>query len=334
MTDKINGSVTYEIIGEIASGGMGSVYKAKLKGVEGFEKIVAIKTILNKHAEDKKFIERFVFEAKLVATLVHENIVQIYQLDKTDDTYFFVQEYVDGINLHDFIKFHKIVKERLPVELAVFIASRIARGLAYAHSRYSPEGQPLNIIHCDICPRNVLINREGVTKITDFGIAKAATMQDSGRISGKFAFMSPEQYSDPASMTGQSDVYSLGVVLFLLLSFRYTRDVDLKREDMIKQIKENYINWSALPDDLPSKLREILEKMLATDPAARFSSSAALAEELERYIYHDHYGPTIVTLANYLRKLMPGRFSDPLPGRDYQKTQRIPLVSVDKTVIL
>lgn len=305
----IKSSSNYEIIREIASGGMGYVCKARLRGVEGFEKIVAIKTLLSRYARDDEFVKRFVFEAKLVANLVHENIVQIYHLDRNGSEYFFVLEFVDGISLYDFIEFHKAIDRRLPRNLAVFIASRAARALAYAHSRCDVDGKPLNIIHCDICPHNILINKEGVPKITDFGIAKAATVKDQGLISGKLAFMSPEQVLAPDKLTAATDIYSLGVVLFYMLSNHYSRDVHAERELLIDQIRSNYVNWSVLPDDLPEALLKILQRMLAEKPSDRYESCADLARSLEYYIYKDGYGPTIVSLAEYMRDLMPGRFA-------------------------
>ncbi len=323
MKKAILGQTRYEVIQDIAAGGMGAVLKAKLKGVEGFEKVVAIKTLLAKYANDTEFVHRFIAEAKLVANLVHENIVQIYQLDKVDGEYFFVLEYVDGISLFDFIEFHRQINRVLPVELAVFIASRAARGLAYAHSRCDAAGNPLEIVHCDICPHNILINTEGVPKITDFGIAKAATMQNSGTVSGKFAFMSPEQCHMDSALTFASDIYSLGVVLFYMLSSRYSRDVRADRKDLIEQIRSNYIAWCALPDNIPGEVRAILEKMLATRPEDRYQDTAALARELEYYIYKDGYGPTIVTLAQYMAKLMPGRFGKTAETAN-DKTQVLP----------
>ena len=333
MKNSIKSYSRYEIIKELASGGMGTVFKAKLKGVEGFEKVVAIKTLRAQYARDREFVRKFVFEAKLVANLVHENIVQIYQLDLVDGEYFFVQEFVDGISLHELVEFHQLIKQQFPVELAVFIASRAARGLAYAHNRKSVDGEPLNIIHCDICPHNLLINREGVLKITDFGIAKAATMQDSGKVSGKLAFMSPEQCVSPLSMTGQSDIYSLGVVLFYMLSSSCTRNIHVQRDELLMQIRSNYINWSALPESVPDELRRILQKMLSADPDERYGNSADLARELEYYIYKDGYGPTIVTLADYMRKLLPGRFSDNGSGwREEDATAVLPADYFDRTV--
>lgn len=309
MENRVRSYTQYEIIQHLAAGGMGSVAKARLKGVEGFEKIVAIKTLLPRYAGDEEFVRKFIFEAKLVANLIHENIVQIYQLDRVNGEYFYVQEFVDGISLYDFVEFHKRMQWKLPLDLAVFIASRAARALDYAHSRRDIANRPLNIIHCDICPHNILINREGVPKITDFGIAKAATMQDSGHVAGKLAFMSPEQCVAPMTMTGASDIYSLGVVLFYMFSNHYSRDVHADRDCLFMQIRNNYVNWDALPEDLPDELMKILRKMLASDPAERYKDSGELARALEYYIYRDGYGPTAVTLADYMLQIMPGRFA-------------------------
>ena len=330
MNKVIKSCTGYEIIKTLASGGMGAVAQAKLKGVEGFEKVVAIKTLLTKYANDEEFVKRFIFEAKLVANLVHENIVQIYQLNKVDDEYFFVLEFVDGISLFDFIEFHKVIDRRLPRELAVFIASRAARALAYAHNRCDAGGKPLNIIHCDICPHNILINKEGVPKLTDFGIARAATVKNSNTVSGKLAFMSPEQCVSPSELTAASDIYSLGVVLFYMLSNHYTRDVYADRAHIIEQISSNYVNYAVLPDDLPDELLQILKRMLATNPADRYENSADLARILEYYIYKDGYGPTIVSLAEYMREVMPGRF---IAGNEnITDTQVLSPVELDRTV--
>ena len=333
MKNRLKSYTQYEIIKVIASGGMGTVAKAKLKGVEGFEKIVAIKTLLSRYAGDEAFVQRFVLEAKLVANLVHENIVQVYQLDRVNGEYFFVLEFVDGISLYDMVEFHRAIKKQLPPPLAVFIASRAARALAYAHSRRDAQGNPLNIIHCDICPHNILINQEGVPKITDVGIAKAATMQDSGQVSGKLAFMSPEQCTAPEHLTAASDIYSLGVVLFYMLSNHYSRDMRTSREELLQQIRSNYVNYDLLPADLPQELLEILKKMLAHRPEDRYSSCADLARVLEYYIYRDGYGPTVVTLAEYMRSVMPGRFAEALPDAD--KTELLPgSFFEDRTLVL
>jgi len=308
MWKQIHGQAEIEIIGEIAEGGMGAVYKARQKGIEGFEKIVAVKTLLSGLAGDEKFISMFISEAKLVANLVHENIVQIYQLGRCEDTYYFVLEYVDGISLYGLLDFLNHIKQRLPVELSVFIASRIARGLAYAHTRHDSLGNPLNIVHCDICPNNILINTEGLPKLTDFGIAKAANLAADRSLSGKIPFMAPEQAWN-GELDHRADIYSLGVVLFNMLAGRSPRNLKSDFDIMLEEARSGHVDWAALPEGLPSELCSILNKMLAPKAEDRYPETQALARELEYFIYKDGYGPTIVTLADYLRKQLPYLFS-------------------------
>ena len=304
-----SGRTEYKILRLLGEGGMGAVYKSKMLGVNGFEKTVAIKTLLDRYTNEPAFVNRFIEEAKLVANLIHENIVQIYQLDHCRAGYFFVLEFVDGVSLHELMELHRKAKLFMPVNLAVFIAARIARGLAYAHSRTDTEGSSLNIVHCDVCSHNIMINTEGVPKVMDFGIARAVNREAAHGISGKLGFMAPEQAVKGAEITSTADIYSLGVVLFYLLSGGQTsRKLNGDMGDMLMEIRSNYIAWELLPSDLDDELMGILRRMLGKDPAERYSDTSRLARDLEYYIYKDGYGPTIVTLAAYIREVMPGVF--------------------------
>ena len=287
-------------IKKIAEGGQGAVYKAKQKGAEGFEKTVAIKMLLESASRNQQFVDLFIAEAKLVANLVHENIVQIYQLGKTGQNYYFVLEYINGISLYDFIMRHVNLQLQFPHSLAVFIASRVVRGLAYAHSRTDASGRPLNIVHCDVCPHNILITSEGLPKLTDFGIAKATSMVRSEfGLSGKLLFMSPEQARQKA-LDFRSDIYSLGAVLFNMLTGKPIRDLHAKLGEVLAQARDGAVDWDEL-SGLDKDLLGILKRMLAIEPSARYQSTDELARDLEYHIYKDGYGPTIVTLANYMR---------------------------------
>lgn len=311
MIREIHGSEEYDNIEVIAAGGMGTVLKARKKGVEGFEKTVAIKMLLESLSNDEKFVQDFIAEAKCVANLIHENIVQIYQLNKCRFGYYFVMEYVDGISLFDFMEFHRKFGVRLPQNLAVFIAARVARGLAYAHSRRDSDGTPLRIVHCDVCTHNIMINSEGVPKLTDFGIARVATRKFDGKVSGKLAYMSPEQ-ARKEEMDFRSDIYSLGMVLFYLLTGETARDCSGELTAILENAQANNLRWELLEKNgVPGDLAEILRKMLADRAEDRFSDTSELARSLEYYIYKDGYGPTIVTLANYMRELLPARFGGP-----------------------
>jgi serine/threonine protein kinase len=301
--------VKFNLLKKIAEGGMGSVYKASQLGIEGFEKLVAIKTMHSTLSENDKCVEMFITEAKLVADLVHENIVQIYQFGKRDEEYYLVLEFVDGISLHEFINFHNVISSKIPVELSTFIASRIARGLAYAHSRLDKVGNPRNIVHRDICPRNVLITTEGLPKLTDFGIAKARHTSQEVTLSGKPLFMSPEQACKlPADF--RSDIYSLGFLFFNMLTGEPTRKYDKGIPDILRQAKEGYVDWDILPSDLPKEVLNPLIRMLSLEPDDRYQNTTELAKDLEYAIYKDGYGPTIVTLAEYMQKQMPYIYSN------------------------
>jgi len=304
----IEGRERYEIINLIAEGGMGTVFKAKKIGVAGFEKIVAIKMMRPQFSDSEQYVADFIREAKLVANLIHENIVQIYQLDRYKNIYYFVIEYVDGVSLHEFVDFHSKLNKRMPSALAVFIAAQVARGLAYAHNRRGPDGLPLGIVHCDVCSHNILINTEGVPKITDFGVARETERNAAERrLSGKLAYMAPEQ-ARREKVDFHADIYALGIVLFYMLSGRMARDVFRPPMEQLTMARENCVDWSLLPEGLPGEVIGMLRRMLAADPADRYDNTARLARELEYYIYKDGYGPTIVTLADYMRELMPGRF--------------------------
>jgi len=317
---KIIANVEYEILETIAEGGMGTIFKALMKGTNGFEKVVAIKMLLNCYSKDKRFISRFIDEAKLVANLVHENIVQIYQLDKYMNEYYFVLEYVDGVNLYDLMAFLHAAQTKLPVKLAVFIAANIARALAYAHSRCDDDSNALNIIHCDVCSHNIMINTEGVVKLADFGVARAVTVKGQSSVSGKLPFMSPEQVNKKP-LDFHSDIYSLGIVLFYMLSGgKSCRHLNVNPHEIISQAQKNYIDWDLLPDNLNQDLLNILHRMLSTEPEKRYSNTSKVAQKLEQYIARNGYGPNAASLAKYMHREMPALFMNSSANKEAHAT--------------
>src|ERR1041384_1737091 len=198
---------------------MGVVYEAEQHGTRDFVKRVAIKVIRQNYASQKDFIENFIGEAKLVADLIHTNIVQTYHLGEAKGMYFICMELIRGVNLEQFTQQLENRRRVLPRELAVFITSRIARGLAYAHAKTDKDGKHLGIVHRDVSFKNILIAFEGDVKLTDFGIAKAkGFLQDNEGevVAGKADYMSPEQASFKIT-DKRSDIFSSGVVLAHLL---------------------------------------------------------------------------------------------------------------------
>lgn len=293
----------FVITRKIAEGGMGAVYEAQEIGAEGFEKTVAIKTMLAKLTR-KEFSRLFIAEAKLVANLVHENIVQIYQLGRMSGGYYIVMEYVKGIPLSEFISYHKITNTMIPESLAVFITSRIARGLAYAHKRRDKDGVPLNIVHRDVCPNNILITTEGLPKLADFGVAKVAksALSDMELVVGKLLYMAPEQ-AENQDVDYRADFFSLGAVLFELLSYQNIRELSGKTTtSRVRGLAKQDIPWNLLPSSISAELTDILRKMLALNPNDRYQDTDELAHALEYHIYCDGYGPTIQTLEQYMRR--------------------------------
>ena len=209
----------YEIVRKIADGGMGIVYEAVQHGAGNFRKVVALKIIREEYSAIPEFQKNFIGEARLVADLIHTNIVQTYHLGHMGGQYFMVMELVRGVNLDQFLERHHALGRPVPVDLAAFMVSRIARGLTYAHLKRDSEGRLLGIVHRDVGPKNVLVGYEGDVKLTDFGIAKALDLMynDEGKvIAGKDDYLSPEQASY-AVTDARADLFSLGIVLTELL---------------------------------------------------------------------------------------------------------------------
>jgi len=321
---EIKGSMTYHLERKIASGGMGSVFEAIQDGAEGFTKIVALKTILPKYTQNEEFVDMFIGEAKLVANLVHQNIVQIYQLDRYEQGYYIAMEYIDGINLEQFFFRHEEKGKRVPVEIATFIVSRVCRGLEYAHNKRDDDGNLLGIVHRDVSPKNVMITNEGEVKLTDFGVAKARHYmeQEEGEVlMGKVEYMSPEQASYKIT-DGRSDLFSLGIVYYELLTgvnVFETEDVF----EVLERVKEAKVpDPRTYREDLPEDVVGIIMKSMARRPEDRYASAGDMGYDLEYQMYHKGYGPTIVTLAQYVAEIFPERtfYSPPSRGDNIEIT--------------
>ena len=288
---------------------MGHVYQAIQHGVEGFEKTVAVKTILERYSGDDEFVRMFIGEAKLVADLVHQNIVQVYHLGRASGILYIVMEYVEGMNLRDILARHVETRRRLPLELAAFIASRVCRGLEYAHKQTGTDGAPLGVVHRDVSPRNLLVTWFGEVKIGDFGIAKARSLaleEDDRRLLGKYAYLSPEQARlEPTDH--RSDLYSLGLVLWEMLVGQRPHPADVRsREAWLEHVRTTPVPpVKAVAPDVPTMLAAIVDRAVAFDAAERYADAGTMGYDLEYFMYHKGYGPTIVTLATYLGKLFP-----------------------------
>lgn len=293
---------------------MGIVYEAEQHGARAFVKRIAIKVVRQSYANQRNFIENFIGEAKLVADLIHTNIVQTYHLGEARGVYFIAMELIRGVNLEQFGVQLTDKKRDLPVELAVFIASRIARGLAYAHAKTDKDGRPLGIVHRDVSFKNIMIAFEGDVKLTDFGIAKAKGFLEDNEgevVAGKADYMSPEQ-ADFRITDKRSDIFSTGVVLAQMLLGRNIFKGSCPEESRERVLTMEIPDFRTLDKRIDDRLNEILRRALARDLDARYPNADELLYELEHYIYNKGYGPTNETLGRYIRDLFGQRAGQPI----------------------
>ena len=295
----------YEMVRKLAEGGMGLVYEAVQLGAGNFRKVVAVKLIREEYSAIEEFQNNFIGEARLVADLIHTNIVQTYHLGQVGGQYFMVMEYVKGVNLEQFIEQHRKLEKQIPLDLAAFIISRIARGLTYAHMKCDRDGRHLNIVHRDIGPKNILVALEGDVKLTDFGIAKALDLmynEEGNVIAGKDEYLSPEQ-ANYAITDARADIFPLGIVLTELLLgknlFRSSDRAQSRRNILTMQIPQ----FVTLRPDIEPKLEAIIQRALQRDREKRYQSAYDMMTDLEMYLYSDRYGPTNEKLSVYLKEL-------------------------------
>ncbi len=210
----------YQLVRLIAEGGMAEIYLARTQANDGADRFLAIKVIRDRFSRDEDLIETLTNEAQLTVQLRHPNILQVFDLAQYNDRYFMTMEFIDGRDLSVVMGRLQARRLQMPFAAAAFIVSEAAKGLHYAHICRDQRGLPLNIVHRDVSPQNILISFRGLVKVADFGIAKANVKRSDtqmGIIKGKFAYMSPEQaWGD--TLDKRSDVYSLGVVLYELLT--------------------------------------------------------------------------------------------------------------------
>ena len=257
----------YEVLEKIGTGGMSDVYKAK---DHKLNRLVAVKILKQEFSENENFVSKFRVEAQSTAGLMHPNIVNVYDVGDEDGVNYIVMELVDGITLKKYIE----KKARLSVKEAVSIAIQVAMGLEAAHNN--------NIIHRDIKPQNIMISKDGKVKVTDFGIAKAATSNTiTSNVMGSVHYTSPEQarggYSD-----AKSDIYSLGITLFEMLTGRVPFNGDTTVAIAIKHIQEDLPSPADYNDDIPISVEKIVLKCCQKSPDRRYQSAAELITDLKK----------------------------------------------------
>ncbi len=314
----------YFLLEKMATGGMAEIYKAKTFGVDGFEKIVVIKKILPHWAADPEFITMLVDEAKLAVQLNHNNIVSVLDLGSVDNDYYIALEYIEGCDLKTLMQRIAEKGNKIPVDVACFIAMQTAAGLAYAHHKVDFAGNNLGVIHRDVTPHNILLSYNGEVKVGDFGIAKATSKKSftaTGMLRGKFSYMSPEQVRSEA-LTPQSDIFSLGVILFEMLSGKKCFDADTEI-GILDKIRNAPIQLENLPEEIPEALKKILLKALAHDLKDRYADAEEMQRDLAQALAQIHAGflpkDFALFLASYKQKSNQ-ELSAPKPDHTLSRT--------------
>jgi serine/threonine-protein kinase len=275
----------FRLIGRIGVGGMAEVFRAVVKGPQGWERELVVKRILPQLAANAEFTKMFIREAKISALLVHPNVVQTFEFGEAEGTYFIAMEGVQGVTLRELLTRLKKDQRAMPFMVVADIAKQICTGLEYAHTLRGPDGNPLEIVHQDISPTNIMLAFNGTAKILDFGIARAASFAEEeakkGLIKGKVAYLSPEQVN-LQPFDHRIDIFALGIVMHEMLTgarlFQAKNDIAKMRELLSKPIpKPSDVNAA-----VPRELDRIVMKALEVDPQQRYQTTAAMASDLER----------------------------------------------------
>jgi serine/threonine protein kinase len=266
---------------------MAEVFRAKQFGVEGFERLVAVKRILPSIAEDKDFIEMFVDEAKIAVQLNHANIAQVFNLGHEDGSYFIALEHVHGRDLRAIFDRNRNQGEPMPVPQACFVIMKVCEGLDYAHNKRDDAGRDLALVHRDVSPQNVLVSFDGEIKLIDFGIAKAAgkgAQTQAGILKGKFGYMSPEQVRG-LPVDRRSDVFACGIVLYELLTGErlFVGESDFSTLEKVRNVE--ILPPSTYNRKIQPELERIVLKALAKDVEDRYQNAIDLHDELQAFVY-------------------------------------------------
>ena len=277
----------YFLLERVNVGGMAEVFKAKTYGVEGFERLLAVKRILPNIAEDEEFITMFIDEAKIAVQLNHANIAQIFDLGKVEESYFIALEYIHGKDLRAIFDRCRAAGDAMPISQAAFIIMKVCEGLDYAHNKRDSSGREMHLVHRDVSPQNVLISYEGEVKLVDFGIAKAAgkaSKTEAGILKGKFGYMSPEQVRG-LPLDRRSDIFSVGIVLYEMLTGErlFLGESDFSTLEKVRNVE--ILPPSTYNRKIAEELEQIVLKALAKDVEDRYQNAIDLHDDLQAYMY-------------------------------------------------
>ena len=290
---------------------MAEVFLAKSTGAEGIEKILVVKRVLPTFARSPKFISMFVDEAKVAMRLNHPNIVQVYAFEQVRDEFLLAMEFVDGLDLGRLISGARRQGRAIPPGLAAYVVSEMAKGLDYAHNRKDESGVPMDIVHRDVSPQNVLLSYDGIVKIADFGIARARLVsEETGVIKGKFSYMSPEQ-ARGQRVDRRSDVYSIGVLFAELLMNRVMYPGQQGME-VLEKVRDGKLTLPRQVNrDCPPELDEIVRRATAYDREERYQTARSLAGALSRWLHGQEEILDALDLEQFINEIAPREVTSP-----------------------
>ena len=275
----------YELLCVLAQGGMGTVWLARMTGKLGFERMVALKTILQTYSNDRQFGAMFLDEAKIAAQIDHENVARILEIGEDRGLLYYAMELIDGESLRKLYRDVRAANTVFPMAVALRIVADACGGLHATHELHGDDGEPLGVVHRDVSPQNLLVLIRGTTKLIDFGVAKANARRseatEAGTLKGKIEYMAPEQARGEA-LDRRADVYALGAVLYELLAGRPVRDTDEGKQLAALHDLMTGVPYAALPANVPDLVRNIVDRALARDPQHRFASAEELRRALEQ----------------------------------------------------
>jgi serine/threonine-protein kinase len=335
MSQAVEQFGKYILLERVAAGGMAEVYLSKSTGAVGVNKFVAIKRILPQYSDHQEFIEMFKEEAKIAVNLNHGNVVSIYDFGVERNQFFLVMEFVEGRNLRQILNELKKTTTSFTIEQIVYMMKEVAAGLDHAHRCIDgTTGRPLNIVHRDMSPQNIMVSFEGEVKIIDFGIAKAETQLEAtkaGTLKGKYGYMSPEQ-ADGQNIDPRTDIFSMGIVLWELLANDrlFTSNSEAA---ILRKIRECQIpSIRKINPSVPPELERIVNKALAKDRSLRYQTAASLHRDLNRFLNTQYPEFSPQDFSVFMKNAFSAAFLEQRRKQvEYAKIQAQP--TEDKTVV-
>jgi serine/threonine protein kinase len=304
----------FHLLERIGAGGMGEVFRAEMRGPDGFSRVVVVKRMLPDLASEADAVTSFIHEAKLAARIVHPNVVQVYDFGKIGARYFLVMEYVAGCDLARLLAIHRDAKRRLPPSVAITIAAALLEGLEFAHALRDSDGAPLYLVHRDVTPANVLLGTAGEIKLSDFGIAKTRErlgQTRAGAVKGKWNYMSPEQTKGVALLDARSDLFAVGVILYEML----TGERPFKGKNGTEIAIAIQSGRYPAPSDVPDALAEVVKRALQVKIEDRFQSARGFREVLLSRAARDGITPDVELLRKLVDEAAAAFSSHQMPTR-------------------